>query len=165
LITPEDIDALLAAEKRLAGNPRWVASRETTVRIRVPLEVGGEIVGGLFVAGTASVENRPQDGSLVLLFHDQPIERFNVFPTGAHANPFKGVARRLRGLTLAAGAHRYYPWSLNRRWPRPAGDNMPVAEPVGETLENFVAALHYFLERTRIAGGLPAPPHEPRLAL
>ena len=165
MITPEDIDALLAAGKRFAGNPRWVTSRETTVRIRVPLEVGGEIVGGLFVAGTASVENRPQDGSLVLLFHDQPIERLNVFPTGAPANPFKGVSRGLRGLTLAAGTHRYYPWALNRRWPRPAGDNLAMAEPVDATLEKFGEALHFFLERTRIAGGLPAPPQEPRLTL
>ena len=77
----------------------------------------------------------------------------------------KNLPRRLRGLTLATGAHRYHPWALNRRWPRPAGDNLPVAEPVDATLEKFAEALHYFLERTRIAGGLPAPPHEPRLAL
>lgn len=46
LITPEDIDALLAAEKRLVGNPRWVASRETTVRIWVPPEVGASASRG-----------------------------------------------------------------------------------------------------------------------
>ena len=53
LTTPEDIDALLAAEKRLAGRPAWSKSRENTVRISVPLQIGDAIVGSLFLAGTA----------------------------------------------------------------------------------------------------------------
>ena len=87
LTTPEDIDALLAAEKRLAGRSAWSKSRETTVRISVPLQIGDAIVGGLFLAGTASVHNAPQDGSLVLQYQGQVIERMNVFPTAPHANP------------------------------------------------------------------------------
>lgn len=87
LTDPEEIDALLAADKFLAGRPAWSRSRETTVRISVPLQVGDAIVGGLFLAGTASVHNALQDGSLVLQYQGQVVERMSVFPTAPHANP------------------------------------------------------------------------------
>ena len=166
LTTPEDIDALLAAEKRLAGRPAWSKSRETTVRISVPLQIGVAIVGGLFLAGTASVHNAPQDGSLVLQYQGQVIERMNVFPTAPHANPLdKRLSPELRGLTLPAFRHRYHSWARNRRWPRPAGDNLAVAESLDADLANFAEATQYFMQRVRIDDNLPPPRHEPRLKL
>jgi hypothetical protein len=166
LPTPEDIDALLAHEKRLAGQPAWSRSRETTIRIRVPLRIGDAIVGGLFLAGTASIHNRTQDGSLLLLYGGQVIERMSVFPTGPHPNPLdKRLPPEIRGLTLPASCHRFHAWNRNRRWPRPKGDNLSVAEPIDVRLATFADAIHYFMRRTRIVGALPAPRHEPRLPL
>ncbi len=166
LSTPEDIDALLAADKLLAGRPAWSKSRETTVRISVPLQIGDAIVGGLFLNGTAPVHNVPQDGSLVLVYQGQRIERMSVFPRAPHANPLdKRLSPKLRGLTLPAFRHRYHSWARNRLWPRPAGDNLAVAEPLDEDLANFADAIQYFMQRARIDGTLPPPRHEPRLML
>lgn len=132
----------------------------------MPLQIEGAIVGGLFLSGTASVYNRPQDGSLLLLFQKQVIERMNVFPTAPHANPLdKRLPHSLRGLTLPALRHRYHTWALNRRWPRPAGDNLPVAEAIDVDLENFAEVLKFFMRRVHVFGDVPPPRHEPRLRL
>lgn len=164
--TVEDIERLLAAEKRVVGQASWSKSRETTVTITVPLQISGAIVGGLFLKGTASVHNSPQDGSLLLVFQQQVIERMNVFPTAPHANPLdKRLPQRWRGLTLPALRHRYPPWILNRRWPRPSDDNLPVAETLDADLANFCEALHYFMTRVHLTGAVPEPRHEPRLRL
>jgi hypothetical protein len=134
--------------------------------LRIPLRIRIEIVGGFFLAGTASVHNSPQDGSLVLQYQGQPIERMNVFPTGAHANPMeRQLPRGMRGLTLPSRQHRYHAWALNRRWPRAAGDNPPVAEAIDANICNFEMAIQYFLQRVRISGDLPPPRYEPRLNL
>jgi hypothetical protein len=162
----EDIDRLLAVEKRAIGRASWSKSRETTVTISVPLQISGAIVGGLFLKGTASVHNSPQDGSLLLVYQQQVIERMNVFPTAPHANPLdKRLPQRCRGLTLPALRHRYHPWALNRRWPRPSGDNLPVAEPLDADLANFSEAIKYFMTRIHVSGAVPEPRHEPRLRL
>lgn len=164
--TPEEIDALLEAEKVIAGRPAWSKSRETTVRIKLPLQIGEAIVSGLFLAGTASIYNSPQDGSLLLLYHGQVIERMNVFPTAPHANPFdKRLSPQLRGLTLQAFQHRYHAWARNRAWPRPATDNLAVAEFIDRDLAKFAEAVQYFMERVHVRGTMPLPPHEPRLPL
>lgn len=114
LYSLEDIDRLLVVEKWVAGQASWSRSRETTLRISVPLQIDGTIVGSLFLSGTASIYNRPQDGSLLLLFQKQVIERMNVFPTSPHANPLdRRLPRSLRGVTLPALQHRYHAWALN----------------------------------------------------
>ena len=100
LVSLEDIDALLAADKRVAGRASWGKSRETTVRINVPLSIGDEIVGGLFLKGTASVHNTPQDGSLIPVYQNNIIERMNVCPPAPHPILFKNVPGLLRGRTL-----------------------------------------------------------------
>lgn len=164
--TVENIDAILAAEKRIIGIGRWAASRPTTVRIKIPLEIGGEVRGGLALDCNASLHATPQQGALVLIYGGAPIERMSFNPPSPHANPMhKSLPHAVRGLTLQALAHRYYPWRLNRRWPRPPGDNLAVAEAVEFPLDSFDAVIHYFCRRTNIVGDLPPPPHEPRLDL
>ena len=165
MIGPEHIDELVAAEKRIAGRPRWQKSRETTVRLRAPLRIGDEIVGGLFLTATASVHETPQHGSLVLVYQDRPIQRLDIFPAAPHGNPLKNVSKSLRGLTLPAGQHQLHSWLNNRRWPMPQVDNLPVAEPVDTTLPDYRAAVAFFLNRTNIRDTIPMPPHEPRLKL
>ena len=97
MVTLEDIDALLAADKRVAGRASWDKSRETTVRINVPLSIGDEIVGGLFLKGTASVHNTPQDGSLILVYRNNVIERMSV-------NPRRRTRIRLRKCRVSCAA-------------------------------------------------------------
>lgn len=162
--TAEDIDRLLLAEKQPVGIARWTSSRETTVRLRLALSIGGEVVGGLFLACDATTHTSRQQGSIVLVYRGMPIERMNVFPPNAHANPMhKSLPRGVRGKLLEPFEHRYYAWQANRRWPRPAGDNLQIAEAVAAKLGDFTAGLEYFCARTHIAGAIPPPPHEPRL--
>lgn len=166
--TPEDIDALLASPKVVVGVARWADDppRDGAVQLRVPLDIGDSGRTGLELRGNTNRYLAPQDGCLLLVFRGGVIERMNVFPRAAHPNPFvKTIPKTHRGRTLRAGIHRYYPWLLNRRWPRPPGDNLPVAEEVAESLDSFQAAIEYFCNRTRISGVIPPPPFEPRLDL
>ncbi|MGQ0663310.1 MAG: hypothetical protein ACT4P2_06920 [Pseudomonadota bacterium] len=164
--TVETIDAILAARKSVVGVVRWMASRETAVRLKASLEIEGEVRAGLFLTADATGHMRPQQGSLVLVYRNAVIERMSVFPPSAHANPLhKALPRTLRGCILPASAHRYHSWSANRRWPQPPGDNLPVAEPIDEELDSFAAAVQYFCRRANIGGTVPPPPHQPRLPL
>ncbi|TVR79105.1 MAG: hypothetical protein EA405_13380 [Rhodospirillales bacterium] len=165
MIGVDDIDDMVAAPKEIAGRPQWDKSRDTTVRLKAPLWIGEEIVGGLFLIATASVVATPQHGSLVLVFQDQPIQRLDAFPSAPHANPFKNVPKELRGLTLPSGDHQFHTWQHNRRWPRPPKDNLPIAAPIDPPLVDYRAAIDFFLTRTNIHGMIPLPPHEPRLSV
>lgn len=162
--TVDHIDALLNAEKTLTGTMRWTGSRESTVRLKVALSIGGEVIGGLFLYGDAATHTKMQQGSIVLVYRNVPIERMNVFPSNPHVNPLhKSLSRDVRGRVFEAFTHRYYPWQANRRWPRPPGDNLQVAEKIGDEFVDFRGALRYFCHRVRLVGDIPAPPHEPRL--
>ncbi|MGQ0696821.1 MAG: hypothetical protein ACT4PZ_01130 [Panacagrimonas sp.] len=168
IVTPDSIDELLRAPKLLVGIGHWADNppREGALQLRMPLDVGGAGRTGLELRGNTNRYWTPQDGCLLLVFHGGVIERMNVFPPATHANPFlTSLPKSLRGLVLKPGAHRYYPWTLNRRWPRPTGDNLRVGEEIDEPLDSFEAAIKYFCTRCNISGVPPSPPFEPRLDL
>lgn len=167
MLTPESIDELLAAPKQIVGIAAWADDppREGALQLRLPLDIGDSSTGLELRANTNRYLS-PQDGCLLLMYRNGVIERMNVFPRGAHANPFhRDLPKRLRGITLRAGIHRYYSWALNRRWPRLPGDNLPAGEEITEMLDSFAAAAEYFCSRCNILGAVPSPPYEPRLDL
>jgi hypothetical protein len=159
-----DIDALLSASKTLAGSPVWMKDdRGTVSKLTIPVAEAG-VVGSLVLEASATLNSDPQHGSCVLVFEGRPIQRLSFRPDHAHVNPLnKSIPKGLRGLRLPPGASRMYPWTLNRTWPRPASDNVPVAEPIDPEPESFHSALTIFLRLCGIEGDLPPPPWEPRL--
>jgi len=160
----DDIDALLAAHKSLAGLATWVKDeRGTVAKLAVPIAVDG-VVGGLILQAHATLVTDPQSGGCVLIMDGRPVQRLSIRPDHAHLNPFlKTSPAAHRGVRLAAGLSRLHPWRLNRAWPRPPGDNVPFAQMIEPEPETFAAALTIFLEACRIDGVLPPPPWEPRL--
>jgi hypothetical protein len=160
--TAEDIDAILAADKQMAGQPRWQESdRDTVAGLRVQLVVEGIIRTDVYLAGNAVVHLSPQPVSLILVCGGRPVERLDLFPRAPHTNPPGGrVPRPLRGLILPAGQHQHHAWRLNRTFP--PNWNLPVAEP-WSVLDSVAVAFQSFLAALNIVGDLPLPPHEPRL--
>ena len=164
MTTATDIDALMAEHKTLAGAARWtIDHRGSVADLAVPVATYG-IVGGLTFRATALVYEPVQSGSCVLVLEQRPLQRLSFRPTHAHLNPFgPGVSGHLRGLRLPAGKSRIYPWSENRTWPRPKGDNASVAHPMPVDLESLDSMLALFLQLCHIHGDLPCAPWEPRL--
>lgn len=154
----------MGERKTLAGVARWTIDDHGSVaNLAVPVTTHG-IVGGLTFYATALVYEPVQSGSCVLVLEQRPLQRFSFRPTHAHLNPFgPGVSPHLRGLRLPAGKSRIYPWSENRTWPRPKGDNASVAQPMDVDMGSLDLMLALFLQLCDIDGDLPCAPWEPRL--
>lgn len=162
-MTIEDIDAILNARKNVAGVASWVATSIGAVKLKAPLAIDGAIKSSLFLQCTSTTQTIQQHGSLVLVWHDMPIERMNFFPQNAHANKFlKNIPNSLRGLSFPEKEHRYYAWKHNRRWPRGRGDNMDAASHIDKKIGSYREAINYFFGRINVVGTIPEPPHEPR---
>ena len=164
MTTVADIDALLATPKALGGAPKWVRDdRGTVSKLGVPILEAG-VVGGLILQAHANLHTSPHRGGCVLVFEGRPVQRLTFKPDHAHTNPFThAIPQPLRGRRLPPEVSRIHPWSLNRVWPRPATDNVQVAESLGVEPESFDTALTIFLDLCGIVGDLPPAPWEPRL--
>ena len=165
MTTVDDIEALLAAEKTFLGQPVWRrdVSRPERAVLTAPLAVSGIGTAGLEVRAHATLHTTPQRGGIVLNF-GAAIQRMTLNPDHEHRNgPGAAIPKPLRLLRLAPDRHRLHGWRLNRRWPRTPSDNLRVAEPVDDAPSDFAGGMLWFLQQCRIAGDLPAPPHEPRL--
>jgi hypothetical protein len=162
-----DIDTILVAAKRIAGQPAWLrgsgakGERSEIASFRAQLEVDGIIRTDVAIAGNAHVFLPVQPVTLVLICGQRPVERLDLSPRTSHVNPVRaGLPAELSGLVLQPGVHHLHPWRLNREWP-PQG-NLPAAQP-WPALDTIAGAIQSFLGRLNIAGTLPPPPHEPRL--
>lgn len=161
------IDAVLAESKRFAGNPNWREDPSSDGRalIVVPLMVNGSVVPGLEIRGNATVRLQKQCVNLVLVGGDDPIQRLTVYPKKDHVNSFRsGLPQHLRGMRLPAGQTRFYPWQLNRRWPRQRQPRERVDGLLVDTsMSDFDAAMLFFLDACNVDGVIPPPPYRPEL--
>jgi hypothetical protein len=164
LLTVENIDEILAAQKKIAGTPTWIdGQKEKTSRIKIPLMINDEVYPQLFLIATAARFITPQRLNLQLVLY-KPIERMRFFPDSPHTNKIsKNIPSKYRGLVMLPDHHRYYSWKDNRRWPRPDGDNLDFARPIEEKIGTCKEAINYFLDRVRVEGQFNSPPYEPRL--
>lgn len=158
----------MVADKVIVGMLEWVndTGHDGGLRLKAPLDIGGEGRTGLELRGYTNRYLSPQDGSLLLTYHGTVIERMSLFPPKSHANALhKTIPKNLRGITLRARQHRYYAWKNNRRVPRGPDSNLRIAEEIFEKLDSFEAGIKYFCNRAQLTGVVPAPPFEPRLPL
>jgi hypothetical protein len=163
MTTADDIDALLAAAKLLAGQPSWsVDERGTVARIAAPIAAKG-VVGRLVLRAQTPLHTEIQRGSCALVFDDGLVQRFSFKPDHAHLNPRRSdIPREIRGSRLPPDISRIHPWRLNRVWPG-IGDNLAVAEPMDREPSSFSDALTIFMHLCAISGELAPAPWEPRL--
>ncbi len=166
MTTAEDIDALLAAPKTLAGGLTWRANDAGTVAtLKAPVARDG-LLSSLQLEATVTLRTDPQTGRVVLLFERRPIQRLSIWPTHPHPNPMAAtVPMTLRGLRFDAGLSRAHLWRDNRRWPRPVGDNVNVASPLAMEPQSLGEGFTLFLALCGIDADLPQPPWTPRLPL
>lgn len=154
------IDAIVAADKRLVGNPPpWrVANRSATQRIDQWLvSVDGKLVGA-FVAIVVNPTSANQERYFNVNLCVWPsgwskhacIWRVDVEPkTSRHVN--KGRAARLAGVPGVEGPS-YHSWATNRPLCKPTA--LPVqldaSQPLPENLMSYRAIMRWFFEQTCI---------------
>lgn len=167
MLSLDEIDRLLASTKVVGGQPSWREDPTSNGRalLVVPLLLDGVAVSGLEVRGNATVRTQRQSASLVLVAAGDPVQRLSFRPKAEHVNSLRtDLPRNLRGSRLPADVTRFYPWELNRRWPR---QRQPRERYDGLCVEplmtDFDAAMMFFLERCNIVGSIPPPPHRPEL--
>jgi len=167
MLSLDDVDRLLSTEKSLGGKATWREDPANAARalLVVPLLIDGVAVGGLQLQGNALVRVPQQSVTLLLIADGDPIQRISLMPRQDHVNSLRSdLPRELRGRRLPAGNARFYPWSLNRRWPR---EHRPRERYDGLVLETpapaFDEAAVFFLAECNIVGEVPPPPHRPEL--
>lgn len=167
MLSLDEIDRLLAAAKSIGGIPNWREDPTSGGRalLVVPLLLDGVAVGGLEIRGNATIRTQRQSASLVLIAAGDPIQRLSFRPKHEHVNSLRSdLSRDLRGSRLLADVTRFYPWELNRRWPR---QRQPRERYDGHRVEpvvtDFDVAVMFFLERCNIIGSIPPPPYRPEL--
>jgi hypothetical protein len=167
MLSLDEIDGLLASTKVVGGQPGWREDPTSSGRalLVVPLLIDEVAVSGLQVRGNATIRTQRQSVSLVLVVAGDPIQRLSFQPKAEHVNSLRShLPRDLRGARLPADVSRFYPWDLNRRWPR---QRQPRERYDGHRLEpdvtDFEGAMMFFLQRCNIVGSIPPPPHRPEL--
>lgn len=167
MLSLEDIDRLIAQPKEVGGQPHWQEDPTTSGRalLVVPLLVNGIVASGVEIRGNATVRTQTQSATLLLIAEGDPVQRLSFRPKGPHVNSLRpNLPRDLRGKRLSADETRFYPWELNRRWPRQRQPreryDAYVVEPL---MTDFDVAMMFFLDRCNIVGRIPHPPHRPEL--
>ena len=161
--TPDEIDRMLAAPKRLFRAPEWIEDDARATLTSPIVSPGGLVIGGLSLRLVALTHlPAPGRGSPVLVLDEAVVQRLSFRPDHAHINPARDpVPAELRRLKLSAGRSRFYRWPDNRQWPRPdkavAGTYL---DPEPSTIEDAFAL---FLDNCGIADRPPPPPHRPML--
>lgn len=167
MLSLDEIDRLLARPKEIGGQPNWQEDPATSGRalLVVPLLLDGVVASGVEVRGNATVRTRRQSASLVLIADGDPVQRLTFQPKAEHVNSLRSdLPRNLRAQRLTVDETRFYPWDLNRRWPRQRQPRERLdAYVVEPAMTDFDVAMMFFLDRCNIIGSIPPPPHRPEL--
>lgn len=163
----EDIDRLLRRPKEIGGQPAWQEDPTTSGRalLVVPLLIDGILASGIEIRGNATIRTQTQSATLLLVADNDPVQRLSFRPKGEHVNSLRPtLPRDLRGKRLPIDETRFYPWELNRRWPRQRQPreryDAYIVEPA---MTDFDVAMMFFLDKCNIVGSIPPPPHRPEL--
>lgn len=167
MLSLEQVDQVLTVEKTLGGKLAWREDPTNSARalLVAPLLIDGSAVAGLQLQGNALIRVRQQSATILLIVDNDPIQRLSFRPRQDHVNSLRAeVPKELRGRRLRAGETRFYPWDLNRRWPR---EQRPRERYDGYELDPapaaFDEAARFFLSQCNVVGELPSPPHRPEL--
>ena len=162
--TVAEIDALIAADKALFGEPAWSGDGAVAKLVSPVIDHAGLIIGGLVLYMAAMTETAEQRGNAALVLDDRPVQRLSFRPGHAHVNPPRHpTPPALRLLTLPPGRSRMHGWRDNRVWPRL--DNVATAALMEPEPPTISAAFALFLETCGISAYIPPPPSRPRLEL
>lgn len=167
MLSLEDIDRLVAQPKEVGGQPSWQEDPTTSGRalLVVPLLLDGILASGVEIRGNATVRTQTQSATLLLIADGDPVQRLSFRPKAEHVNSLRSdLPRDLRGRRLSTDETRFYPWELNRRWPRQRQPRERYdAYVVQPPMTDFDVAMMFFLDRCNIVGSIPPPPHRPEL--
>lgn len=156
------MDALLAAEKELAGDPTWRRPNRATEQARLswPVLVNG-IVADCFLAATIYPEDRDLRFTITFNCHDKNVWRLDFEPWDRiEMNPFL-PGHPLSGATIR-GPH-CHPWEENRRFGVSGRipDELPMRIPL-PNIRSWDSAFRHVLGETNIRQPAVIPPWPPR---
>lgn len=144
------------------GPTLWQPARDAYgLRVKVPLEVGGEIRPGQHLIIDAYPDRRPHEYTIGITFADLMVARLDFEPTAVHRNP---PGAPVPGFVEGAHLHS---WELNRSHVRLQNfhSRPPVAESFTDARQ-FDAVLRWFGSHYRInLGAHPVAFPPPELLL
>lgn len=160
-----EIERLHSSEKSFSQAPSWTydANKSDKWVTRTPLDIDYVTVEGLFLDGWCFVREPERSVTFTLLYFPPsglsgPIARIDWRPTHDHSN--NGRIDGLWKWRPVIGTHGHN-FDLNRHygWRRMVNDNLPVALPVQEELNDFRALLGYLGRVWNIKGvqAIPVP--------
>jgi hypothetical protein len=168
-----ELPEIFAASKTLSGTGHW-AERDprriaNSLTFVAPLEIDGVTVAGLRLRGTA-LKNLPDEAVCFQLEYHQPrqhgsaLARVEWRPLRGHNNKGLGPPE-FRFIEIRSSHH--HPFELN--WRNAAKQlrrgNLPIAVPIGQSLQSFVELLAFVGKEFRIKGieDVPLPEWTPNL--
>ena len=158
--TRELVDALLAAEKRLAGDGEWQSDREGVKRFIRAVEREGEITPLELVV--KAYPRRPQPRFRLVLTMGRAIWRVD-FTDELHTNPRNlGRLDIDPPMTAVQGPH-YHSWQDNRRFGTASSlpEQLRNARVLPENLRSYETTFRWFCGVANIALGMGDVPDLP----
>ena len=161
----------IEADKQIGGHPSWRfdAQDDRKLRASVPLTIGGSIPEGLYLEGRCRADDPDRDVSMSLVYKPAqglsgPLCRIDWNPLQPHRN--NGLVSGPWRFAPIEGT-QLHPFEENfrRGIDRMFRENLPIAFPVEETLQNFREMLSFAGEIFKIGDvqSVPVPPWSPRL--
>ncbi|WP_375404652.1 hypothetical protein [uncultured Sphingomonas sp.] len=160
--TPVEIDALLAAPKRILGAPQWNEMGPKAALSAALADEDGALIGGVSLRLNVLTHLPSPSGNAIFLLDRAPVQRLSFRPDHSHVNPARyPIPAELKRLKLPADASRIYRWDDDRLWPRP--DKIGVGRSLRPEPATVEDAFALFLKICGIAGRVEPPPHRPKL--
>jgi hypothetical protein len=166
----DDLPALVAADKELAGEPAWRPGRgPDDLEMSVPLEIEGIVIEGLTLRGRVLKSLPDREVAFQLEYHGPriiggPICRIDWKPLGTHSN--RGVGPKdLRHVLQKWSHHHRFDLNWARSEEGVLRGEIPIAVPLETDPKNFrdllgVVGKEFKIARIQVIG---IPPWEPAM--
>ena len=159
--TRDIVDALLAAEKRLAGDGEWQSDREGVKRFIRAVEREGEITPLELVI--KAYPRRPQPRFRLILNMGRAIWRVD-FTDEIHPNPRNLGRPDVDPPMIAIQGPHYHSWADNRRFATATSlpERLKNARILPENVRSYESTFRWFCGATNIALGMGDVPDLPK---
>jgi hypothetical protein len=161
---------LFEAEKQIGGDNAWHFDADGShLRISLPLAIEFSIPEGLYLEGRCTADLPDRDVSLTLAYKPAqglagPLCRIDWRPLQPHRNNGLGSGR-WRFIPIEGSQLHVFDQNLSRGVERMFRENLPIALPIEEPLQNFRELLSYAGQIMRVSDiqSVQPPPWSPRL--
>lgn len=156
----EIVDALLAAEKRLAGAGEWQSDREGVKRFIRAIERDGEITP--LELTVKAYPRRPQPRFRLILTMGRAVWRVD-FTDELHTNPRNAGRREVDPPMTAIQGPHYHSWQDNRRFSSTTSlpERLRNARLLPDNVRSYESTFRWFCGVTNIALGIGDVPDLP----